>query len=64
MAKRKLDGLEKHYAGQSLDFLKRYGVESIQMGNRTYSKKGKDVIEETPDKKPRKKRSENGSSSK
>jgi len=56
MARRKLEGLEKHYASQSLDMMKRFGIESIQMGSRTYSKKGKDVIEEIPDKKPKKRK--------
>jgi ribosomal protein S19E (S16A) len=42
--------MEKTLSDKSLSMLKRFGVTSIQMGSRTLSKKGKDVIEETPTK--------------
>jgi hypothetical protein len=53
MSKRKLEGMEKRLASKNLDFLSRFGVTSIQMGSRTLSKKGLDVIEENKSKKPK-----------
>ena len=57
MPKRKLGGIEKRLASDSLDFLSQYGIGAIQVGSRTLTKKGSDVIEERPAKKPKKRRS-------
>lgn len=44
MSKEILSGKEKIYASRSLNFLKNYGIESVQMGGKIIRKDGKDIV--------------------
>jgi hypothetical protein len=42
---RKLKGIEKKLASDTLDMMSKYGIKSIQFGSRSISKDKKEVIE-------------------